>query len=159
MSFSSTVSADFARSANKGLAAHLTMLVIRIGQHARSRPLRLIWAVLDRVYLRCIIGAEIPSSVVCGPGLALPHAGRGLIVHPLTVIGSNCMIFHRVTLAADRTGAPRIGNDVLIGAGACVIGAVRLGDGCRVGANCVVVKDVPPGAAVHAAPVVERPAQ
>lgn len=148
--------ADFARDANKGLAVRLTLAIFRLGQHSRGGPLRALWILVDRAYVRTVIGAEIPSSVRCGPGLALPHAGRGLTIHPETKIGRNCMIFHRVTLGATALGAPVLGDDVIVGTGACVLGGVHVGSGAKIGANAVVVSDVPAGATVHAAPVVVR---
>ena len=59
------------------------------------------------------------------------------------VIGENCTIFHQVTIGEGRGGAPVIGNNVLIGAGAKVIGGIRIGDNVRIGAGCTVMQDVP----------------
>jgi serine O-acetyltransferase len=58
--------------------------------------------------------------------------------------GSNVSIEHQVTIGADRRQSPVIGNDVFIGAGAKIIGPVKIGDGARIGANAVAVHDVPP---------------
>lgn len=73
----------------------------------------------------------------------LPHGLNGIIVSHNAVIGENCTIFHQVTIGEGRSGAPAIGNNVLIGAGAKVIGGIRIGDNVRIGAGCTVMQDVP----------------
>ena len=73
----------------------------------------------------------------------LPHGLNGIIVSHNAVIGRNCTIFHQVTIGEGRGGAPVIGNNVLIGAGARVIGGIRIGDNVRIGAGCVVMQDIP----------------
>jgi serine O-acetyltransferase len=66
--------------------------------------------------------------------------------------GSNVLIEHQVTIGAERRQAPRIGSDVFIGAGAKILGAVTVGDHSRVGANAVVVDDVPAHSTVVGVP-------
>lgn len=73
----------------------------------------------------------------------LPHGLNGIIVSHNAVIGRNCTIFHQVTIGEGRGGAPVIGDNVLIGAGAKIIGGVRIGDNVRIGAGCVVMQDIP----------------
>jgi serine O-acetyltransferase len=112
--------------------------------------------VLDRIVVRGVLGTEIPVSVFLGAGLGLPHGARGLIVHPDAHIGENCMLFHRVTLAANDRGAPHLENDVLVGVGACVIGPVTIAAYAQIGANATIVKDVPGWTIVHSQPVITR---
>lgn len=64
------------------------------------------------------------------------------------VIGENCTIFHQVTIGEGKGGAPTIGNNCLIGAGAKIIGGITIGNNVKIGAGCVVVDDVPDGATV-----------
>jgi serine O-acetyltransferase len=112
-----TLAADLAR--NAAGFQRLTVVIFRVGQYAAAsrswmaKPLRALWLVADRLYLRMLLGTELPPNVPCGPGLALPHAGRGVVIHPNASIGSNCMIFHHVTLGTHRTQeAPRIADVV-----------------------------------------------
>lgn len=73
----------------------------------------------------------------------LPHGLNGIIVSHNAVIGENATIFHQVTIGEGRNGAPVIGKNVLIGAGAKVIGGIRIGDNVRIGAGCTVMQDIP----------------
>lgn len=76
----------------------------------------------------------------------MPHP-NGVVIHPDAVVGPNCLIFQQVTLGHGPTpGAPIIGGHVDIGAGAKILGGIRVGDHARIGANSVVLSDVPPGA-------------
>lgn len=93
------------------------------------------------------------NAVCClyGGGLRIPHL-NGIIVSDSARMGANCTVFHQVTIGIlgvpGKDGAPCIGDGVLIGAGAKVLGPVRIGDCVRIGANAVVTKDVPSGATV-----------
>ncbi len=109
--------------------------------------------VLFRRSLR--FGIEIPPQTRVGPGLYIGHFG-GIVVHPDVVIGSNCNLSQGVTLGranrGARAGCPRIGNDVYIGPGAKVFGAIRVGNRAAIGANAVVTGDVPEGVSVAGVP-------
>ena len=137
---------------NRALSARLTLLIQRAGQVLYRRSgvgaflLRRVVQVADAVWTRGVIGAEIPTCVWIGPGLRLPHAGRGIVVHPTVEVGSGVTIYHRVSLGVrDERGGPRIGDDVEIGTGAAVLGPVVVADGCRIGANAVLVQDTEAG--------------
>lgn len=80
----------------------------------------------------------------------LPHGLNGIIVSHNAVVGKNCRIYHQVTIGETGKGAPVIGDAVVIGAGAKIIGPVTVGDRARIGAGCVVMRDVPAGAVVIA---------
>ncbi len=94
-----------------------------------------------------VFAADIHPAVRIGPGLMIDHL-TGVVIGETAVIGSNVSMLHGVTLGG--TGKeqgdrhPKIGDDVLIGANASILGNIRIGDGCRVGAGSVVLRDVPP---------------
>ena len=94
-----------------------------------------------------------------GPGLRLPHGGRGVILHPRVVVGARVTIYHGVTVGmrAGTSAVPTVGDDVVLGAGAVIVGGVTIGDGAAVGPNAVVVSDVAPGAHVVASASVVLP--
>lgn len=89
-----------------------------------------------------VTGAEIPLTCQIGGGLLVPHP-NGIVIHPDARIGVNCLIFHQVTLGSrGRGGVPEIAGHVDIGAGAKILGPVRIGAHARIGANAVVIADV-----------------
>jgi serine O-acetyltransferase len=99
-------------------------------------------AVLRHRFWSAVSSADIPLNSQIGIGVVIPHP-CGVVIHPNAVIGPNCMIFQQVTLGvADGEGAPHIGGHVDIGAGAKVLGNIRVGDHARIGANAVVLNDV-----------------
>jgi serine O-acetyltransferase len=99
-------------------------------------------AVIRHRFWAAITGAEIPLGTRIGGGLMIPHP-NGIVIHPDSVIGPNCLIFQQVTLGSGEDGAPRIGGHVDIGAGAKILGGLTIGDHAKVGANAVVLTDVP----------------
>jgi serine O-acetyltransferase len=100
------------------------------------------------------LGVSIPYATRVGRGLCIAHVG-GIVVSHLAVIGRDCTIAQGVTLGfkpGAKPGAPTIGNEVYIGPGAKVIGAVHVGDRAVIGANAVVTSDVEPGSVVAGIP-------
>jgi serine O-acetyltransferase len=98
-----------------------------------------------------ITGADIPLGTKISGGLLLPHP-NGVVIHGDSIVGPNCLLFHQVTLGFGTGGVPTLGGGVDICAGAKIIGAITVGDRAIVGANAVVLKDVPPGATVAGVP-------
>lgn len=100
---------------------------------------------------RMTTGIEIHPGAVLGRRLVIDH-GMGVVIGETAEVGDDCIIFHGVTLGGMKFDPvkrhPTVGNKVLIGAGAKILGPIHLGDGCKVGANAVVTKDVPAGAVV-----------
>jgi len=103
------------------------------------------WLLLRYRFWSVVTGAEIPLTTRIGGGLLIPHP-NGIVIHPDSVIGVNCLIFQQVTLAGGQHAAPIIEGHVDIGAGAKILGNVRIGAHARIGANAVVLNDVPEGA-------------
>lgn len=98
-----------------------------------------------------LFNIEVPSRLYIGPGLVIAHP-QGTVLGAAK-IGMNCTIFHQVTLggvvadfAFDLKKRPFVGDNVTISVGAKVLGPILLGDGCVIGANAVVLNDVPPSA-------------
>jgi serine O-acetyltransferase len=100
-------------------------------------------AIARHCFWSVVTGADIPINTQIGGGLLLPHP-NGIVIHPAAKIGPNCLIFQQVTIGiTDADGPPTIGGHVDIGAGAKVLGAIRLGNHVKIGANAVVLMDVP----------------
>ncbi len=105
-----------------------------------------------------VAGADIPLATTIAGGLVLPHP-NGIVLHPESTIGPNCLIFQQVTLGSigKVRGVPHLGGHVDIGAGAKLLGAITIGDHAKIGANSVVLSDVPAGATAVGIPAVIRP--
>ncbi|MEM7319957.1 MAG: serine acetyltransferase [Pseudomonadota bacterium] len=129
---------------------------IRAYQAAGSGPVGALRRALARLrhrYWSVITQAEIDLEARIGGGLLLPHP-NGIVIHPQAEIGANCLLFQQVTLGtvAGRDGAPRLGAHVDVGAGARILGPVTVGDDAVIGANAVVLADVPSGATAVGVP-------
>ena len=109
------------------------------------------WIIVRYRLWSVVSGADIPLDCKIGGGLLLNHP-NGIVIHPDAVIGVNCLIFQQVTIGATEKGVPEIGGHVDIGAGAKVIGRVKIGKNAIIGANAVVVDDVETGATVVGVP-------
>jgi serine O-acetyltransferase len=111
---------------------------------------------------RILTGVEVHPGAVLGPGLFIDHA-TGVVIGETAEVGEDVTIYHGVTLGGTgvETGKrhPTIGDRVTIGAGAKVLGPIKVGDDSRIGANAVVVKEVPSSAVVVGVPgqIISRP--
>ncbi|AFL75020.1 serine O-acetyltransferase [Thiocystis violascens] len=104
---------------------------------------------------RLFTGIEIHPGAVIGRRFFIDH-GMGVVIGETAVIGDDCTLYHGVTLGGTtwQKGKrhPTLGCDVVVGAGAKVLGPIEIGDGARIGSNAVVVKSVPPGATAVGVP-------
>jgi serine O-acetyltransferase len=97
-------------------------------------------------FTRFLTGIEIHPAAKIGKNLIIDH-GMGVVIGETAEIGDNCLIYHGVTLGGVDLNPvkrhPTLGNNVVIGAGAKILGNITIGDNARVGANSVVIKSVP----------------
>lgn len=113
-----------------------------------------------RLVGRIVFQADVPFSAKIPKGVVFAHNGLGVVVHTRVKFEAPCLVFHHVTLGNSQTvddGEPQIGPRVLIGAGACVLGKVRIGGNTIIAANAVVTRDVPSGSLVFGNPMQIRP--
>jgi len=140
---------------SQGFQALIVYRIVRWFYERRipTQPLRFF---IER-FIEVITGISIPAQANIGKGLRIHHFG-GVIIHSAAVIGEDCTVYHGVTLGdlGGRGGAPRVGDRVLIGAGAKLIGAIFIGDDCVIGANAVVLASVPTGHLAVGVPAVAK---
>jgi serine O-acetyltransferase len=141
------------------LAVHRTGHTLWARRATGANPLWVLYKVVDLLLVKLLIGADLPASACIGPGLMLQHGGKGVMLNENVIIGADVELFHEVTVGwkevrdRDREHpVPSIGDGVVIGAGAKVLGDITIGDGAIVGANAVVLRDVPPGAVAVGVP-------
>jgi len=104
---------------------------------------------------RFMTGIEIHPGARIGKGFFIDH-GMGVVIGETAEIGDDCLLYHGVTLGGvsleKKKRHPTLGNNVVIGTGAKILGAIEIGDNVQVGANAVVLKDVPPNSVVVGIP-------
>lgn len=147
----------FLKSLITNFATRYTLL-LRTCSYLRQR--RVWWPVYCLAYwllLHCMYkyGIQISPRTTIGPGFCIGHFG-GIVVSHRATIGRNCNLSHQVTIGAsgrgDRAGVPTIGDNVYIGPGAKIFGAITIGNNVAIGANAVVTRDVPDNAVVVGVP-------
>ena len=104
---------------------------------------------------RFCTGIEIHPGAYVGPGLFIDH-GMGVVIGETTEIGENCTLYQGVTLGGTSLKKekrhPTLGNHIVVGAGAKILGAIRIGDHSKIGAGSVVISEVPPHSTVVGIP-------
>jgi len=137
----------------RGASVNLFRLSHAVGSFAP--PLGLILKQFNHM----LTGADIAWQCSIGPGLVLFHP-TGVVIGPTVRIGARCIIQQGATIGGsggasrsyDEVAAPTIGDDVFVGAGARIFGPVKVGSHAKIGANAVVLKDVPAGASAVGVP-------
>jgi len=143
---------------NRGLQA---MIFYRLSRACLLRGIPLLPLVLTRL-AQTLFAIDISPGAFLGPGVAIVH-GFGVVIGGAAQIEGDCCIFHGVTLgdrgsewvgSNRRDGHPVVERGVMIGAGAKILGPVRIGHHSVIGANAVVLKDVPPCSVAAGVPAV-----
>lgn len=142
-------------SVNSSLYARLLLVSFRIGSlraAAAGRLTRLllgpIYRVAELLFGRILGQAQLDPRATVGPGLRLPHGGNGIVLNASAELGRDVVLFQQVTIGVDpfargtyRSG--RIGDRVVVGAGAKIVGDLTIGDDAIIGSNAVVIDNVP----------------
>jgi serine O-acetyltransferase len=132
------------------------MICYRLMQWARRwklSPLEMLFNKWNVLFCNCIIG----RGAEFGPGFVLVHS-TGVVINGQVRGGEHVYVEHQVTIGAELRQSPLLGSHVFIGAGAKIVGGISIGCHSRIGANAVVIRDVPPGATAVGVParIVER---
>lgn len=153
---------DWTRPGFRAVAVH-RFGVWRMG--IQSKLLRAPFSILYRMLFRKVrntYGIELPYSIKLGRRVVIEHQSC-IVIHGDCVIGDDCIIRQGVTMGnkdlSKPLDAPHLGARVNVGAGAKILGAVRIEDDAAIGANAVVIKDVPAGATAVGIPAKILPAR
>jgi serine O-acetyltransferase len=141
------------------------MCVYRFGRWRYSfsspvvrKPLSFVYKILYKL-VQIVTGVELPCEVKVGKNFVIDHFG-GIIVSGYAKFGDNCRIRNGVVVglkSVDRPIAPIVGNNVDIGAGAKILGAIEIGDNVLIGANAVVLQNVPSNSIAVGVPAIVKP--
>lgn len=126
------------------------MILYRLAQFLKNIQLPtfgLIVAKINQLFNHLVIG----RNAHFGPGFVLVHT-FGIVINSEVRAGRNVIIEHCVTIGAEKGKSPVLGDNIFIGAGAKIIGGIRVGSNVKIGANAVVVKDVPDNVTVAGVP-------
>lgn len=128
------------------------VLGYRVSRWCLKQPIPFVGAILQR-WVEIWTGVSIPAETEIGPGLLILHFG-GIVINSRVAMGRECTLHHGVTIGNRHPGgpSPQLGDRVLIGAGAKILGGVRVGDDVEIGANAVVLTDLPDGAVAVGVP-------
>ena len=158
--------ADFvAHNRDWGAQGFWAMVVYRFGRWRYTvrpallrKPLSFAYKLLYK-FVQIVTGIELPCEVPVGRGFVVEHSG-GIVVSGFARFGANCRIRNGVVIGlarVDEPCAPQLGNDVDVGAGAKLLGNIRIGNRVLIGANAVVVTDVPDDSIAVGVPAVIKP--
>jgi serine O-acetyltransferase len=160
------IRADFrAHGRRLGAQGFWVMVVYRFGRWRYGvrpwllrKPLSGLYRLMFKL-VQVMTGVELPCEAVVGDNFVIDHFGA-IIVSGYAKFGANCRIRTGVVVGlarVDEPCAPQIGDNVDIGAGAKLLGRIRIGDNVRIGANAVVLQDVPSDSIAVGVPAVIRP--
>ncbi len=128
------------------------MLLHKIGYKASKKKLPIIPGFITRI-IRLLYSFDLPSTTRVGEGTVFRHNGLGCVVHHNAVIGKGCNIYQNVSIAGrEGRGVPVLGDGVEVGCGACILGGVYIGNNAKIGANAVVITDIPENATAVGVP-------
>ncbi len=148
-----------------GAQGFWALLVYRFGRWRYTVRPAILRKLLSFVYhvlfklIQIITGIELPCEVPIGRNFVIEHSG-GIVISGFASFGDDCRIRNGVVVGLSRVDepcAPQIGNDVDIGTGAKVLGNIRIGNGVRIGANAVVITDVPDDCLAVGVPAAIKP--
>lgn len=162
------IRADYQTYGRKwGAQGFWVMVVYRFGRWRYGirpalvrKPFSLVYRVLFKV-IQILTGVELPCEVTVGKNFVIDHVG-GIVISGFSAFGDNCRIRTGVVVGLAHVSdpcAPVIGNNVDIGAGAKILGRIHIGDNVLIGANSVVVRDVPTNSIAVGVPATVRARQ
>jgi serine O-acetyltransferase len=133
----------------------VVLTLSRVAEAARRHRVPLLGGVMRRLQTS-LFGIEISRDARLGEGVVFLHT-VGVVIGGDSRIGDRVLFLGNITIGSvNKGGYPTIGNDVIIGAGARILGPVTIGNGASIGANAVVLCDVPAGAVAVGVPAVVR---
>ncbi|MBR9888993.1 MAG: serine acetyltransferase [Oceanospirillales bacterium] len=133
------------------------MRLYRIGNWCYRKKVPFLYKVFD-IFIRLVHNCAVYSQTPIGDGTIFGYGGIGVVIHKRASIGRDCVIGTNVTIGgrSKSLGVPKIGNAVYIATGAKILGAVNVGSNSVIGANAVVLSDVPANCVVAGVPAVVK---
>lgn len=123
----------------------LLLKIFRVVSYLQQKKLSLIANLINKVFIRLLFGCQLGVTTQIGKNVILGYGGLGVVIHARSVIGDNVNIGTGVTIGGTNNhfGVPLIGANTIISSGAKIIGPITIGKNCIIGANAVVLTDIP----------------
>ncbi|MBO3672642.1 hypothetical protein J5N52_11520 [Acinetobacter soli] len=147
---------------NRNIKSRLILLLFRMASLVSKMPKYLKWIgypyiVFYKITVEWVLCVELPWKLRMGRNTTIYH-GQGLVINDKVIIGEGCILRHNTTIGVSKTNSdfsgdtPIIGNNVDIGAGAIIIGGIKIGNNACIAAGSIVISDVPEYAIVAGNP-------
>ena len=119
-----------------------------------KRRIPLLPFLINKIFVRIIGGCQIGMGAQLGRNVILGYGGLGVVIHHNSILGDNVNVGSGVTIGGTtgKNGVPVIGKNTILSSGCKVIGPISIGDNCVIGANAVVLSDIPPNSVVVGIP-------
>ncbi|WP_312365103.1 hypothetical protein [Sphingobacterium sp.] len=128
------------------------MKLFRLMEYSYDRRIPFLPSFLMK-FIRIVYSCDLPVNLKLGKDVVLKHNGLGVVIHPKAVIGRGTLIYQNVSIAGRyNRGTPIIGENVFIGAGACILGGIKIGNNVSIGAKSVELTDIPDNSVVVGVP-------
>jgi serine O-acetyltransferase len=123
----------------------LVLLIHRIVYRLHALHIPVLPAVINKLFVRLLFGCQLGVGTKIGRGVNLGYGGLGVVIHDRSVIGDNVEIGTGVIIGgtSKKYGVPLVGDNTIISSGAALLGPITIGKNCVIGANAVVLEDIP----------------
>jgi len=134
--------------------SRILLLIYSIAYKLNTLKVPIIPELINKLFVRLLFGCQIGLGAKIGKNVVLGYGGLGIVIHPRSIIGDNVNIGTGVTIGgtSGKYDVPSIGDNTIISSGAKIIGPIKIGKNCVIGANAVVIHDVPNNSLVAGIP-------
>jgi len=121
------------------------ILIYRLAYLLNSYKIPILPEIINKLFVRLLFGPQIQLGAKLGKNVELGNGGLGIVIHRHATLGDNVIIAPGVTIGgtSKKYGAATIGRNTFVSTGAKILGPVKIGENCVIGANAVVLKDIP----------------
>ena len=125
--------------------SNIVLFIHKIVYEMNRLRIPLLPALINKLFIRLFFGCQLGSGTKIGNNVNLGYGGLGIVIHERAVIGDNVNIGTCVTIGGTtkKYGVPVIGDNTIISSGAKILGPIQIGKNCVIGANAVVIDDIP----------------
>lgn len=134
--------------------SRLVISIYQIAYFLNRYKIPILPELINKIFVRLIFGSQIQMGAKIGKNVNLGNGALGIVIHRHAILEENVIVAPNVTIAgtSKKKGAPHIGKNTFISTGARILGPIKIGKNCVIGANAVVIKDIPDNSMVAGVP-------